>query len=111
MNGMNDSLYVALVILVMAAVTFGLRALPFVAARFLTRHPIIRALGQFLPPAIMVLLLLHSLNGLAAQSGGRFWPELLAALIVLVVHWFFKQALLSIVAGIASYMWLLSFHV
>jgi branched-subunit amino acid transport protein AzlD len=57
---MDETAYVVGVILAMGAVTFALRALPFVASRWLQRHAVVARLGHFLPMAIMVLLLLHA---------------------------------------------------
>lgn len=57
---MIDIGYAIAAILVMGLVTFALRALPFIAAFWLERSPLVRRLGAFLPPAIMMLLLIHS---------------------------------------------------
>ena len=54
---MIDSDYALKAIAAMGLVTFVLRALPFVAAQWIEHHPIVRRLGQFLPLAIMTLLL------------------------------------------------------
>ncbi len=64
---MHDHTYVISAILLMGLVTFALRALPFVAARWLQKHPIVKRFGQFLPLAIMTLLLV------LGQSWWR-WP-------------------------------------
>ena len=64
---MDDTAYVVGVILAMGAVTFALRALPFVAARGLQRHAVVARLGRFLPMAIMVLLLLHASVSMAQR--------------------------------------------
>ena len=53
---MIETRYVIGVIAAMGLVTFALRALPFVAAQWLNKHPIVQRLGQFLPLAIMTLL-------------------------------------------------------
>ena len=64
---MVDSGYVLGVIAAMGSVTFVLRALPFVAGHWLQKYPWVHSLGQFLPLAIMTLLLVNS--GLAAAAG------------------------------------------
>lgn len=97
--------YVLLATLAMAAVTFALRALPFVAARALGRFPVIDRLGRFLPPAIMTLLLLHTLTGSAAthpQSGP--WAELTAAATAMVLQWWWRQPLVSILGSTVLYV-------
>jgi branched-subunit amino acid transport protein AzlD len=88
----------------MTTVTFGLRALPFLAARFLQSHPMVQRLGRFLPLAIMTLLLLHTVVGNARQNPSGPWAELAAIAMVMALQWWRKQALLSILAGTALYV-------
>lgn len=101
---MHDTTYVLTVILVMGLITFALRALPFVAARWLQSHSVIQRLGQFLPLAIMTLLLLHATVGAAKEHTGGPWPELLASGLAAVLQWRSANPLLSIVAGTALYV-------
>lgn len=92
------------VILAMALITFALRALPFVAARWLQAHPMVDKLGRFLPLAIMVLLLLHALRGSALEDPHQPWPEIFAIALVILLQWHSRNALLSIVLGTAVYV-------
>lgn len=101
---MNDTRYVIAVIVAMGLVTFGLRALPFLAAQWLQRHRFVQRLGQFLPLAIMTLLLLHSVVGAARSHAGPPWPEAAAVALVLGLQWWRGHALLSIVLGTALYV-------
>ena len=71
---MIDTYYAIAVIALMALITFALRALPFVASRWLQSHPAVRRLGRFLPLAIMTLLLLHTLVGSAREHAGSRRP-------------------------------------
>lgn len=96
---MSDAGYVAGAIIAMGLVTFALRALPFVAAQWLQSHPIVQKLAVFLPLAIMVLLLVHSLAGAAREDPGAPWPEGVAVALVLLLQWRRRNALLSILAG------------
>ena len=93
-------------ILVMAVVTFALRALPFVAAGLLRRHHLIRALGRFLPAAILALLLIHTLVGFIRQDAPTVgaWPALVAILVTVGLQWRWHHALLSIFAGTGVYV-------
>lgn len=94
----------------MGIVTFGLRATPFVIGKFLKRHPKVLALGRFLPPAIMGILLIDTVRSLAQQSGQAYLPELVAIAVVVVMQFVFRNALLSIVMGVGVYvLWLLNF--
>ncbi len=101
---MIDIPYAIGAIIAMAVVTFGLRALPFLAARFLQNNPLVQQLGRFLPLAIMTLLLLHTLVGSARQNLSGPWQESLAVLTVLALQWWKKHPLLSILAGTALYV-------
>jgi branched-subunit amino acid transport protein AzlD len=101
---MIDTSYALGVLVAMAAVTFGLRALPFLAARFLQSHPLVQRLGSFLPMAIMTLLLLHTLVGSARDNPSGPWAELAAVIAVAGLQWWKQHALLSILAGTALYV-------
>ena len=101
---MIDTPYALGVLAAMALVTFGLRALPFLAARFLQSHPLVQRLGRFLPLAIMTLLLLHALVGSARQNPLGPWAEVLAAATVMALQWWKKHPLLSILTGTALYV-------
>ena len=101
---MIDTTYALGALAAMAAVTFGLRALPFLAARFLQRHPLVQRLGRFLPLAIMALLLLHTLVGSAQDNPSGPWAELAAVATVVGLQWWRGHALLSILAGTALYV-------
>lgn len=85
----------------MGLVTFGLRALPFFAADWLQKHPVVHRLGQFLPMALMTLLLLHSVVGAAKEHVDGPLPELAAVSLVAGLQWWRRNALLSILAGTA----------
>lgn len=99
-----DTPYALGVLAAMAVVTFGLRALPFLAARFLQSHPLVQRLGRFLPLAIMTLLLLHTLVGSARDNPSGPWAELAAVATVVLLQWWHKHALLSILAGTVLYV-------
>ena len=101
---MIESGYIVAAILAMAFVTFALRALPFVAAQWLRKHPIVDQLGEFLPLAIMTLLTVHSAAGSATEHAGWPWPEALAIALVAILQWKRRNALLSILAGTCVYV-------
>ena len=101
---MIDTAYALQGIAVMALVTFALRALPFVAAQWLEHHPIVRRLGRFLPPAIMLLLVVHSMLGQARDHAGAPWPEMVAVALTAALQWRGKNALFSILAGTGAYV-------
>lgn len=101
---MMETSYVLGVFAAMAIVTFALRAIPFLAAQWLRNNPLVRHLGRFLPLAIMTLLVLHSVVGLAGQHDARPWPELLAVALTVLAQWKTKNPLLSIAIGTIVYV-------
>ena len=101
---MIDSGYAIGVIAAMGLVTFALRALPFVAAQWLQKHPLVQRLGEFLPLAIMTLLMVHSVMSSATENPTGPWPELLAVALVVGLQWRTKNALLSILLGTGVYV-------
>ena len=107
---MDDTAYLLAVIFAMGAVTFALRALPFLSARLLGRYPMVQHLGRFLPLAIMVLLLVHSASGAAREHSAGPWPELLAIGVTCFLQWRSRNPLLSIVGGTALYVLLRNWH-
>ncbi len=106
---MIDSVHALLAIAAMGAVTFVLRALPFLAARWLARHPVVQRLGDFLPLAIMALLLVHSVAGAAREDPAGPWPEGIAVALAAVLQWWGRHALLSILVGTAAYVLMRNF--
>lgn len=101
---MTDSVYVLTVLGLMAAVTFALRGLPFIAGRWLRRHALVHKLGSSLPLSIMVLLLIDSAVGQVHANPAGPWQELLAVALVVLLQWRMRQPLLSIVVGTALYV-------
>ena len=99
-----DTTYVIAVIVAMAVVTLALRGLPFVAARWLQRHPGVQTLGRFLPLAIMVLLVLHASFDAARQHARGPWTEMATIALVAVLQWRWRHPLLSILAGTGLYV-------
>ncbi len=101
---MTDTAYVLGAILAMGIVTYAVRALPFTAAQWLRKHPLVMRLGRFSPLAIMTLLLLHSLVGSALEHAAGPWPEVIAVCVVMLSQWWLRNPLLSILAGTALYV-------
>lgn len=108
---MLDSGYVLTVLVAMGCVTFALRALPFVAANWLQKHPVVQSLGEFLPLAIMTLLLTHTVVGAASDDPQGPWSEMLAVALVVLLQWRSKHALWSILAGTGVYVVLRNVHI
>ncbi len=99
-------MYEALLIAVMAIVTFLLRALPF--RFFKADRPFIAYLGRVLPFAIMAMLVVYTLRDyLYTPTSAETLPALLSVLLVVLLHIWKRSSLLSIAGGTILYMFLL----
>ncbi len=103
---MNSSAYSALLVAVMSAVTILLRAAPFLV--FKKKAPAyVMYLGQVLPAAIIGMLVIYCLKDTNLTAAPFGAPELIAGLLVAVLHAWKRNILLSILAGTVAYMLLI----
>ena len=98
-----DKLHSLAVILIMAALTAALRFLPFVMFSKGTPKTIVY-LGNLLPNAIMAMLVVYCLKNVSFTAGSHGIPEALAVFLVVVLHKWKHNMLLSILGGTATYM-------
>lgn len=95
------------IILCVAVCTLMTRAIPFLLFGGKKEvSPIIQYLGKVLPSAIMTILVVYCLKDVNLFAGSRGVPELLAILVVVILHLWKKNTLLSIGAGTILYMML-----
>ena len=66
--------------------------------------PVVKYLGNVLPPAIMVILVIYCLKSVNFLTGSRGIPELLAIGVVAALHIWKRNTLLSIGVGTVLYM-------
>lgn len=103
---MNGSAYSALLVAVMSAITILLRAAPFLV--FKKKAPAyVMYLGQVLPAAIIGMLVIYCLKDTNLTAAPFGAPELIAGLLVAVLHAWKRNVLLSILAGTVAYMLLI----
>ena len=93
-------MYDALILVIISgAVTALLRFIPFIA--FSKKTPaFILYLGRVLPYSVMAMLVVYCLR----NTGAYFLPEALSCLLVIILHVWKRNTLLSIIAGTALYM-------
>ncbi len=100
-------------LIIVAAVTVGT-----ILTRFLsfwlfpagrTTPKFIRYLGRVLPAAVFGLLVVYCLKNVRLLSGSHGIPEAIAILLVVGLHLWKKQMLLSIAGGTVCYMLLVQF--
>ena len=95
----------AAAIAVMAAVTFLTRFLPFLLFDRGESPPrIVLYLGRVLPPAIIAMLIIYCLRGVSFASPAGWVPQLLCVAVVVALHLWKHNNLLSIFGGTVLYM-------
>lgn len=98
------------IISVVAICTLITRALPFWVLGGKREIPeVVKYLGKALPPAIMAILVVYCLKGISIFVGSRGIPEFLAIGLVVGLHLWKRNTLLSIGAGTIFYMILVQF--
>ena len=94
-----------LIIVVIAVITFGLRATPFLLfSRTGSTPKVITYLGNTLPPAVMGMLIIYCLKHINLMRAPFGLPELIAVLAVVGLHIWRRNNLLSILGGTVLYM-------
>ena len=102
---MNPTIYGLLQIAVIVGCTVGMRFLPFLL--FPGDRPLPRSiafLGTVLPYAIMGMLLVYCLKDAPILTAPYGLPELLAIALVVGLHLWRKNTMLSIFSGTVFYM-------
>ena len=96
------------IILVVAVTTFVTRLIPFVVFPKGKEIPkVIQYLGKVLPPAVIGMLVIYCLKGVKLTTSPFGLPELIAGLVVVLLHIWKRNNLLSIGVGTVLYMVLL----
>ena len=101
---MPDTLYSIAAIAVVALVTWGLRAAPFVLFGSRPLPEAMRYLGNVLPPAIMTVLVIYCLRNISFAQYPFGLPEITACALVALLQIVKKNMYLSIIAGTVCYM-------
>lgn len=106
----KQTLHLVLMVLVMAVVTFLLRAFPFMVFSGKKETPqFVLYLGKVLPFAIIGMLVIYCVKDISFVALGSFLPYIISGAIVVVLHVWRRNTLLSITAGTLSYMALVQF--
>lgn len=93
----------AAIIGVASLVTIFLRFCPFLIFRKKT-PALVMYLGEVLPYSIMAMLVVYCLKGVNFLSGSHGLPEVIAVALVVAVHKWKHNTLLSILGGTLVYM-------
>lgn len=93
------------ILLTIALVTALLRFLPFLIFGGKRQVPAyIAYLGRTLPYAIMAMLVIYCLKDISLTKAPYGVPEVLSAALVVFLHLWKRNTLLSIIGGTACYM-------
>lgn len=99
-----------LIVLTVAAVTIAIRFLPFAIFHGNRKTPeFVTYLGKVLPYSIMGMLVIYCLKSVNIISGSHGLPELISCLLIVILHVWKRNTLLSIIGGTACYMLLIQF--
>lgn len=95
---MSDTAYAIVAIVVTAAVTWGLRALPFAVLAALRASAAVRYLSATMPVGVMVILVVYCLRDVPV-TGVAAIPPLAALAVTVALHLWRRSAVLSILGG------------
>ncbi len=97
--------YSILLVLIAAVVTFFLRAVPFLLFGGKRKMPdSVRVIADRLPPAIMAVLVVYCLKSDLIVLGKGTLGTVIAVVVVIMMHLWKRNTLLSVFSGTAVYM-------
>ena len=98
-------LHAVLLVAVTSAVTILLRFLPFAIFSGNRKTPAyVTYLGKVLPYAIMGMLVVFCLKGVSLTAAPYGIPEAIACVLVILLHVWKRNTLISILGGTVCYM-------
>ena len=100
---MIDSGHSLVLIAVMALITMLLRFMPFLLFSKNTPGPIVY-LGEVLPYSIIAMLVVYCLKDVDFLGTTHGIPEIISVLLVVILHKWKHNTLLSILGGTVCYM-------
>lgn len=111
MNDLPVSFWRSVIIIVLVAVTtLATRAIPFILFPEGKEIPkAVQYLGKVLPPAVIGMLVVYCFKSVDITSSPFGLPELIAGLVVVVLHVWKRNNLLSIGTGTILYMVLIQY--
>ncbi|MGN0721294.1 MAG: branched-chain amino acid transporter permease [Anaerovoracaceae bacterium] len=101
------NVHAMLIVAVATIVTVALRFVPFLIFGGDRKTPTyITYLGKVLPYAIMAMLVVFCLKNVSLVSAPYGLPELISCSVVVLLHLWKRNTLISIIGGTACYMML-----
>ena len=107
---MIDTTHSLLLVLVMAVFTALTRFLPFIAFPEGRKKPkVIIYLGKVLPYSLIGMLVIYCFKNVSVISAPFGIPEILAAVLVALLHIWKRNTLISVFSGVIFYLILVQF--
>jgi branched-subunit amino acid transport protein AzlD len=100
---MPDTPYLIAAVAASAAITWGLRALPFAVLAPLRTSVVVGYLGARMPLGVLVILIAYTMRGLPLAHPARALPDVLALAVTIALHLWRRNAVLSILGGTVIY--------
>ncbi|MDJ1371234.1 branched-chain amino acid transporter permease [Gulosibacter molinativorax] len=91
-----------LLLVVIWAITFALRAAPLVLRRWLSDNELVRDIGALLPVGVMVILTAYTVRDMSF-AGTEWVAPVVGILVTVLLHLWRSNVLVSLVGGVASY--------
>jgi len=105
-----DDRYVLVGVLIATLVTVGLKTVPFaIFGEKRNIPPVMKYLGEALPFATIGMLVVYGLKDISFRAGNHGVPEILACGVVILLHLWKKNTILSISVGTVLYMLMVQF--
>lgn len=105
---MPDNGYIALLVVVSAAVTWALRAMPFAALAPLRESRVVKYLSVHMPVGVMAILTIYTLHTVVGSTSAQLLWLVLAVAVTAGLHLWRGHALVSILVGTTCYVTLMS---
>ncbi|MFI7336313.1 branched-chain amino acid transporter permease [Streptomyces sp. NPDC050085] len=101
---MPDAPYLLAAVGVSVAVTWALRALPFLALAPLRSSATAAYLNSRMPLGVLTILTVHTLRDFSPHVPHRAWPAALALAVTVGLHLWRRNVLLSVLGGTAAHV-------
>jgi branched-subunit amino acid transport protein AzlD len=96
---MPDLTYIAAAVAVAVAITVALRAVPFVMRSAIKESALLADIGRWMPLGAMTILAIYCLAAIDTTTAPYGVPELTGVAVTVAVHWWRRNAVLSIGTG------------
>jgi len=93
--------------IIMSAITFFVRAFPFLVFKNKQPNDKIIYIGKYAPAIIITILVLYCLKGVFYPITSAALPQLICLVVIVLLHLKFRNSLISIFGGTILYMFLI----